>query len=171
MFGSEFPVEPAQIEPEPGSQPVEQFPGCGCFVETQDMTEIRQREANAIGLPEEPLARQLEPPCVFAAQRAVLFRQVKQDGVRLHQRFTIVDQHRDLAVPAGRLEICGSLFEWLEYVHPAVLERKPGELQSQRDLVGMPGFGVSVENDHGGNGDRFIYSEGESERSSVHPRK
>ena len=61
----------------------------------------------------------------------------------------VIDEHRNLAVAAGRLEIRGSLFEWPEDIHPAVFVRNPGQRQCQRDLVGMPGFGVSVENDHG----------------------
>src|SRR5262249_44859716 len=79
--GQELGVQTPQVLRQPTPQPVQHRTG-RAPLEVDEVPEVCQREANAIGFPEEPFSRKRVALLRLAAQAAVLSRKVQQDSVR-----------------------------------------------------------------------------------------
>lgn len=131
---------------EVGSCPVPQKPEYfGRLLDpAKRIAEVRNAEANAIGLPEQPL----QDTRMFRREtgEAIGFRsQVEQDRIRLAERLPLIDKNRYLAKPARSLKGGGSARARFAEINPFVGVRDGGEQQVRPDLVGMTGVRATKE--------------------------
>lgn len=97
----ELGVEPFGVPLEAVAEPFESA-GVVRGLEAEHRANVRERDADAICFPEEPLPRLREPVLRFTSKGSGTFCQMEQDGVRLCERGTVIDD----ACDARRISGC-----------------------------------------------------------------